>query len=97
LTAEISSYKPDPGDPLYNWGGTDRKLWLISGANEVPNIAAQIAVYALEKGEPLLNLLSNADHALGILSGDDESVALLFWTRRRPREKGNSSCISVAW
>jgi hypothetical protein len=57
---------------LYSWGGTDRKVWLIHAADEVPGVASEMAAYTLEKREPVFNELSNADQALTLLSGDDE-------------------------
>jgi hypothetical protein len=71
LGAEISPSQPQRGDPLYGWGGTDRKIWLIHTPNEVPDIAFQIAAYALEKSEPIFAALSNTEYALTLLSGDD--------------------------
>jgi hypothetical protein len=72
LTAQISSSDPKPGDPLYLWGGENRKVWLIHAVDEVPEIGSQMAAYAKEKAEPILAQLSNMEHALSLLSGDDQ-------------------------
>jgi hypothetical protein len=64
--------KPKPGDPLYSWGGTDSKVWLIHTPEEVPGAAREMAAFVSEKCEPVLAELSNSDHALTLLSGDDE-------------------------
>jgi hypothetical protein len=74
LTVQTDSSPPQRGDPLYSWGGTDRKLWLIHEADEVPGVASEMAAYALEKCEPIFANLSKADQALTLLSGDYERV-----------------------
>jgi hypothetical protein len=72
LVAQISTSEPSPGDPLYRWGGTATKLWLIHAADEIQHASSQMASYALEKCEPIFDSLSNPAHALSILSGDDQ-------------------------
>jgi hypothetical protein len=72
LMVQLSSSEPKRGDPLYSWGETEWRVWLIHEVDETPDIASQMAAYALEKCEPLFATLSSADQALTLLSGDDE-------------------------
>lgn len=72
LTVQVSGSASKRGDPLYSWGGTDDKIWLIRTADEIAATASAMAAYALETCEPIFTELSNRDVALSILSGDDE-------------------------
>jgi hypothetical protein len=72
LTAQTSSIKPGPSDPLRGWGGENRKVWLVRSRDEIPSIASEIVACVSKECEPTLAALSNPDHALVLLSGDDE-------------------------
>lgn len=72
LTVEIPPSDLNAGDPLNRWGGTNRKIWLIHAAEEVADVASQMAVYGLDKCEPMFASLSNIDNALAALSGEDQ-------------------------
>ena len=74
LSVQVDESIPGPGDPLRRWGGTARKLWLIRSQEEIPGAAAQIAAFAIEKGEPIFATLSDPERALEILSRDDEEA-----------------------
>jgi hypothetical protein len=71
LTAQIFSNKPGTTDPLQGWGGENRKLWLIHSVDEIPSIATELVACVSRECEPTLAMLSNADRALVLLSGDD--------------------------
>jgi hypothetical protein len=72
LTVQVSTSKLQPGDPLHRWGGDDRKIWLIHAVGDIPDVAAQMTAYAVQKCEPAFAELSDMEHALSLLSGDDE-------------------------
>jgi hypothetical protein len=72
LTAQIVPSELKRGDPLRKWGGDSRQVWLINTVDQVPEVASEMATYAIEKGEPLFAELSNMEHALSLLSGDDQ-------------------------
>lgn len=57
--------------PTSSSGGFVRKTWMIRSTDDIAGVADQIANQAIEKGVPAFQTLSNAEHALAVLSADD--------------------------
>jgi hypothetical protein len=55
-------------------GGFVHKTWMIRSAEEVGQVAEQIANQAIAKGIPVFKTFSNAEQALAILAADDEQA-----------------------
>ena len=60
--------------PTSSWGGFFRKTWVIRSQDDLANITDQIATYAMEKGLPVFETLSNPEQALRVLAADDETA-----------------------